>query len=65
MLIVCFIFQEFKTLMSQCSESKQRLENAIRSNQQLVQKEKDESNAKPSLNQPPSIKLKTDFSNFS
>lgn len=62
--------QEFKTLMSQSIELRQKLEIAIRNNQQAnnVNKANDVQNG----NRPgsggnhhkPTIKLKTDFSNF-
>lgn len=58
--------QEFKKLMSQTSTLRIRLENAIQMNQQLQKVIKSEPNVnRPQLQQPPSIKLKTDFSNFS
>lgn len=58
--------QEFKKLMSQASNLKTRLENAIRANQQTHRRSKLESNTNKQIsNQIPSIKLKTDFSNFS
>lgn len=58
--------QEFKQLMSQTSNLRLRLENAIQMNQQLQKIMKSEPNVdRPHLQQPPSIKLKTDFSNFS
>lgn len=58
--------QEFKTLMSQTSGLRIRLENAIQMNQHLQKIIKAESNvSRQQLQQPPSIKLKTDFSNFS
>lgn len=58
--------QEFKKLMSQASNLRIRLENAIRAEQQNHQRTKIESNSSKQIsNQIPSIKLKTDFSNFS
>lgn len=58
--------QEFKKLMSQTSVLRTRLENAIQMNQQLQKVIRSEPSVnKPNLQQPPSIKLKTDFSNFS
>ncbi|XP_017777275.1 PREDICTED: HEAT repeat-containing protein 5B isoform X3 [Nicrophorus vespilloides] len=58
--------EEFKKLMSQAPDLRVRLENAVRSNQQTQQKIKMEMcNNKPTSAQTPSIKLKTDFSNFS
>ncbi|GJQ66814.1 hypothetical protein Trydic_g18582 [Trypoxylus dichotomus] len=58
--------EEFKKMMSQSGDLKIRLENAIRYSQQVSQKNKPETNTnKPLLSQTPSIKLKTDFSNFS
>ncbi|XP_067013409.1 HEAT repeat-containing protein 5B [Anabrus simplex] len=57
--------QEFKALMSQSSELRSKLEAALRSNQQAQQKAKIESSTiKPIHTQSPTIKLKTDFSNF-
>lgn len=58
--------QEFKKLMSTSLELRMKLESAIRANQQNSVKTKNEVN----MNQPmsihiPTIKLKTDFSNFS
>lgn len=58
--------QEFKKLMSQMSDLRTRLENAARTSQQSQQRIKPEPNtSKPTASQVPSIKLKTDFSNFS
>lgn len=52
--------------MSQSTDLRTRLENAVRLNQQNQQRIKIESNiSKPVPVQQPSIKLKTDFSNFS
>lgn len=52
--------------MTQCSDLRIKLENAIRSNQQNHIKMKNGVNSnKPNLSQHQSIKLKTDFSNFS
>lgn len=66
LLFINYHHQEFKKMMSQSVDLKVRLENAIRHNQQVSQKNKPETNSnKPSLSQTPSIKLKTDFSNFS
>ncbi|XP_014227190.1 HEAT repeat-containing protein 5B isoform X3 [Trichogramma pretiosum] len=58
--------QEFKTLMSQSTELKTKLENAVRmSHQQQAQKQKMSETTKAHLRVPaPSITLKTDFSNF-
>ncbi|XP_046742187.1 HEAT repeat-containing protein 5B isoform X2 [Diprion similis] len=60
--------QEFKTLMAQSTELKTKLENAVRSShQQQVQKQSKLSEPMKQaikLNTAPSIKLKTDFSNF-
>ncbi|XP_021938507.1 HEAT repeat-containing protein 5B isoform X3 [Zootermopsis nevadensis] len=57
--------QEFKALMSQSGELRSKLEAAVRSSQQAQQRSKLESNAtKLPLAQTPTIKLKTDFSNF-
>ncbi|XP_050313880.1 HEAT repeat-containing protein 5B isoform X2 [Anthonomus grandis grandis] len=58
--------QEFKKLMSTSTQLRTKLESAIRSSQQNSIKVKNENN----INQPmsihmPTIKLKTDFSNFS
>nr|XP_022914802.1 HEAT repeat-containing protein 5B isoform X2 [Onthophagus taurus] len=58
--------QEFKKLMNQSSELKLKLENAIRFSQQHTMKKKQETNsAQQTVSQAPTIKLKTDFSNFS
>ncbi|XP_014207871.1 HEAT repeat-containing protein 5B [Copidosoma floridanum] len=60
--------QEFKTLMSQSTELKTKLENAVRlTHQQQAQKQtKTLETTKSQLKVPtPSITLKTDFSNFS
>lgn len=58
--------QEFKHLMSQTCNLRVRLENAIQMNQQLQKIIRSEPNMnRQHLQQPPSIKLKTDFSNFS
>ncbi|XP_012280989.1 HEAT repeat-containing protein 5B isoform X2 [Orussus abietinus] len=59
--------QEFKSLMSQSTELKTKLENAVRSSHQQAQR--NTRAAEPLKTQikvpaPPSIKLKTDFSNF-
>ncbi|XP_031777136.1 HEAT repeat-containing protein 5B isoform X2 [Nasonia vitripennis] len=59
--------QEFKTLMSQSTELKTKLENAVRlSHQQQAQRQsRILESTKPQLKVPaPSITLKTDFSNF-
>ncbi|XP_066585201.1 HEAT repeat-containing protein 5B isoform X2 [Prorops nasuta] len=58
--------QEFKTLMSQSTELKIKLENAVKCNQQQVQRHsKPVDSVKPQIKiSAPSIKLKTDFSNF-
>ncbi|KAJ8688360.1 hypothetical protein QAD02_024155 [Eretmocerus hayati] len=59
--------QEFKILMSQSRELKNKLENAVRStHQQQVQRQtKLSESTRPQLKVPaPSITLKTDFSNF-
>ncbi|KAG7212607.1 hypothetical protein KM043_012898 [Ampulex compressa] len=58
--------QEFKTLMSQSTELKTKLENAVRSNHQQAQRHtRPVDNIKPQIKiSAPSIKLKTDFSNF-
>ncbi|GFG34432.1 hypothetical protein Cfor_07683, partial [Coptotermes formosanus] len=57
--------QEFKALMSQSGEMRSKLESALRSSQQAQQRTKVEtSTAKPLSAQTPTIKLKTDFSNF-
>lgn len=63
---VCLIFllQEFKSLMTQSSELRTKLEAAVRASQQAQQKVKVESHVKPISTQGPTIKLKTDFSNF-
>ncbi|KAF5283589.1 hypothetical protein FQA39_LY17291 [Lamprigera yunnana] len=57
---------EFKKIMSQSTDLRTRLENAVKVNQQLQQRIKtDYTIIKPIPTQAPSIKLKTDFSNFS
>ncbi|KAK5639624.1 hypothetical protein RI129_012116 [Pyrocoelia pectoralis] len=58
---------EFKKLMSQSSDLRTRLESAVRISQQMQQRTKTDCNnsSKPIPSQTPSIKLKTDFSNFS
>ncbi|KAK4872023.1 hypothetical protein RN001_016147 [Aquatica leii] len=57
---------EFKKLMSQSTDLRTRLETAIRVNQQLQQRIRNDCTInKPTPMQAPSIKLKTDFSNFS
>ncbi|GLH08860.1 HEAT repeat-containing protein 5B [Gryllus bimaculatus] len=58
--------QEFKTLMSRSSELRTKLEAAIRANQQQAEKKESYSSNTTKLHtfQPPTIKLKTDFSNF-
>lgn len=60
--------QEFKSLMSQSTELRTKLEAAIRYNQQSTnQKQKADSQmTAKSVSQPkPTIELKTNFSNFS
>ncbi|XP_049821749.1 HEAT repeat-containing protein 5B isoform X2 [Aethina tumida] len=58
--------QEFKKLMSTATDLRTKLENAIRFNQQSNIKIKNEVNINQSISShAPSIKLKTDFSNFS
>ncbi|XP_043289102.1 HEAT repeat-containing protein 5B isoform X2 [Venturia canescens] len=59
--------QEFKTLMSQSTELKTKLENAVRSSHQQAQRPvRQTGTIKQQMKAPaPSIKLKTDFSNFS
>ncbi|XP_065165699.1 HEAT repeat-containing protein 5B isoform X3 [Atheta coriaria] len=57
--------QEFKKLMSQSPNLRTRLEAAVRSSQSVQQKTRTEASIKPQAAQAPSIKLKTDFSNFS
>ncbi|XP_034252934.1 HEAT repeat-containing protein 5B isoform X2 [Thrips palmi] len=57
--------QEFKCLIGTSTEMKTKLETAIRSSQQAQQRSKvDGSSVKPLPSQTPTIKLKTDFSNF-
>ncbi|KAE8751079.1 hypothetical protein FOCC_FOCC002164 [Frankliniella occidentalis] len=57
--------QEFKSLMAQSTEMRTKLESAIRTSQQAQQRVKvDGSSVKPLPSQTPTIKLKTDFSNF-
>ncbi|XP_049845033.1 HEAT repeat-containing protein 5B isoform X1 [Schistocerca gregaria] len=58
--------QEFKSLMSQSTELRSKLESAVRSSQKNQQKLRaDSATAKTFPSQTPTIKLKTDFSNFS
>ncbi|XP_014295577.1 HEAT repeat-containing protein 5B isoform X2 [Microplitis demolitor] len=59
--------QEFKTLMSQSTELKTKLENAVHLNHQQARRHSKQSETiKPLFTKvvTPSIKLKTDFSNF-
>ncbi|XP_048508039.1 HEAT repeat-containing protein 5B isoform X2 [Athalia rosae] len=58
--------QEFKTLMAQSTELKTKLENAVRSTHQQAQKQSKLEPMKQTikLHTAPSIKLKTNFSNF-
>ncbi|KAK2577979.1 hypothetical protein KPH14_008413 [Odynerus spinipes] len=58
--------QEFKTLMSQSTELKTKLENAVRSShQQAIKHSRSVEPVKHQIKMStPSIKLKTDFSNF-
>ncbi|KAL0275721.1 UNVERIFIED_CONTAM: hypothetical protein PYX00_003499 [Menopon gallinae] len=58
--------EEFKTLMSQSTDLRKKLESAIRSSQSTQNKAKVEamSVAKNVASQSPTIKLKTDFSHF-
>ncbi|XP_070152954.1 HEAT repeat-containing protein 5B isoform X1 [Polyergus mexicanus] len=58
--------QEFKTLMSQSIELKTKLENAVRTSHQQAQRHtRLVDSVKPQIKiSAPSIKLKTDFSNF-
>ncbi|KAG5327693.1 HTR5B protein, partial [Pseudoatta argentina] len=58
--------QEFKTLMSQSTELKTKLENAVRTSHQQAQRHtRPVDPVKPQIKiSAPSIKLKTDFSNF-
>lgn len=61
--------QEFKTLMGQSLELRQKLEAAIRNQQQSINiankaNELQSRNGQASKQQKPTIKLKTDFSNF-
>ena len=68
-----FRMQEFKALMGKAPELKNKLESAIRCSQQQaanMQKLNDENkenktSATTTQQQQPTIKLKTDFSNFS
>lgn len=59
--------QEFKTLMSQSTDLRTKLEAAVRHNQQNAnQKQKSHTANKTQTNQSkPTIELKTNFSNFS
>jgi hypothetical protein len=65
--------QEFKALMGQAPELKNKLESAIRCQQQAANmqklnaesKENNKTTSTTAQQQQPTIKLKTDFSNFS
>lgn len=64
--------QEFKALMGQAPELKNKLESAIRCQQQAATMQKLSAESKENKTtsataqqQQPTIKLKTDFSNFS
>lgn len=58
--------QEFKQFMGQSTDLRLRLETAIRTNQKALQTAKSDANlSKQTAQHAPSIKLKTDFSNFS
>ena len=73
--ILFYEFQEFKSLMGQTQELRTKLESAVRNNQQQVANLQKSINDTQNQNkmtvqqqqqqQKPSIKLKTDFSNFS
>ncbi|XP_011297784.1 HEAT repeat-containing protein 5B isoform X2 [Fopius arisanus] len=58
--------QEFKTLMSQSTDLKTKLENAVRLSHQQAQRHNKHPDTLKPINKTatPSIKLKTDFSNF-
>lgn len=61
--------QEFKSLMGQSPELRQKLEAAVRCQQQSVAianrvQQTAQSRSGPDKQQKPTIKLKTDFSNF-
>lgn len=58
--------QEFKTLMSQSTDLKMKLENAVRLSHQQAQRHTKHPDTLKHINKAatPSIKLKTDFSNF-
>lgn len=62
-----FVFQEFKTIMTQSPALKVKLEQAIRNSQLISQTNSQLKQASlQKLSAPnPTIKLKTDFSNFS
>lgn len=51
--------------MSQAADLRTKLENAVRSSQQSHIKIKNEVNINQPISHSPTIKLKTDFSNFS
>ncbi|RZF35276.1 hypothetical protein LSTR_LSTR014265 [Laodelphax striatellus] len=56
--------QEFKALISQSSEMRTRLEAAIRNSQQQQRAKAELTTTKPVASAVPTIKLKTDFRNF-
>lgn len=60
------VFQEFKWLMSQSEGLRTKIENAVRINQLHHCKTKNDINIEhQAQSHTPTIKLKTDFSNFS
>ena len=65
----CFISQEFRTVMSQRADLRSKLEAAVRAKQAAAAAAASQSNSKAAANAAaalhnPTIKLKTDFSNF-
>lgn len=60
------MLKEFKRLMAQCEGLRTKIENAVRLSQASHHKAKNDINVNHQLpNHTPTIKLKTDFSNFS
>lgn len=62
-VLIHFFFQEFRTVLASKSELRLRLEAALRS-QQEKQKKKEMTSSVTQITHNPTIKLKTDFSNF-
>lgn len=64
--IFLFLFQEFKIIMSQNNKLRTKLEHTIKINKSLQQSSNTSSQVLPSTTKSiqPSIKLKTNFTNF-